>query len=116
MFKWSERRAAKHAATEQAERIIQEEERRRVEAQAEEQAYLDASWPQLVNNDPQTVLGTLEAAFEDNQAPAAPIDCKDDEVTVLMLYEPLDIVPDRKPTLTSAGRPTLHKRNKTERK
>lgn len=114
-YKWSQRRVAKRAATVQAELAIEADEQRRVEAQAEEQARLDASWRQLVSNDPQTVLATLEDAFEDNQAPAAAINCEGDEVAVVMLYESPDLVPERKPALTPPGKPTLHKRNKTER-
>ena len=114
-FKRSERRAAREAADEPAEHAIRAEERRRAEEQAKEQARLDAAWQQLLNNEPQVVLSALEAAFEDNQAPAAPIDCQDDEVTVLMLYESPEMIPDNKPALTPAGKPTLRKRNKTER-
>lgn len=81
----------------------------------EEQARLDSEWQRLTNNDPPTVLAALEAAFEDNQAPAAPINCEGAEVTLMMLYESPDLVPDRKLALTPSGKPTLHKRNKTER-
>jgi hypothetical protein len=113
-YKRSQRRAAKQAA-QQAEQAVQEEERRLAQAQAEEQAHLDAGWQQLLANEPQTVLAVLEEAFEDNQAPAAPIDCEGDEVTIIMLYESPTLVPDYKPALTQAGNPTLRKRNKTER-
>ena len=113
-YKLSERRAAKKVAAQQAEDAIQKEERQRVEARAKEQARLDANWGQLLNNDSQTVLAVLEEAFEDNQAPAAPINCEGDEATVMLLYEPPDLVPDRKPALTPTGKPTLHKRSKTE--
>jgi len=114
-FKWSERRAAKLTAAEQAEREIESKRRERTDAQAAEQARLNADWRKLVDNDPATVLAVLDAAFEDNQAPAAPINCEQDEVTVMMLYESPALIPDRKPALTPSGNPTLHKRNKTER-
>ncbi|MDP9475847.1 MAG: hypothetical protein M3R38_09190 [Actinomycetota bacterium] len=68
-----------------------------------------------MDNDPRAVLAALEGAFEDNQAPAAPINCEGDEVTLMMLYESPDLVPDHKPDLTPSGKPTLRKRNKTER-
>ncbi len=115
LFKWSERRAAKQAATQRAERTIREEERQRADAQAEEQARLDVGWQRLTNNDPQTVLVTLEEAFEDNKAPAAPINCEGDEVTVMMLYESPELIPEHKPASTPSGKPTLRKRKKTER-
>jgi hypothetical protein len=114
-YKRSERRAAKEIAAQQAEYAIQEEERRRADAQAIEQAGLDAAWQQLLNNDPQTVLTVLEGFFEDNHTPAAPIDCQGDEVRIIMLYDSPDLVPDYKPALTTSGNPTLAKRNKTER-
>lgn len=115
LFDRSARRAAKREADEQAERAFQAEERRRAEAHAEEQAHLDATWQRLTANDPQTVLAVLEEAFEDNQAPAAPVNCEGDETTLFMLYDSPDSIPDRKPALTSSGYPTLHKRNKSER-
>ena len=113
-YKFSERRAAKEKAIQQAEEAIQKEERHRADAQAEEQARLDESWRKLLSNDPKTVLASLEEAFEDNP-PAAPINCEGDEATLMMLYESPDLVPDRKPALTPTGKPTLHKRSKTER-
>ena len=114
-YKLSERRAAKQDGAQRAEDAIQEEERQRAKAQSDEQARSDASWHQLLGNDPQTVLAVLEEAFQDNQAPAAPINCEGDEVSLLMLYASPDLVPDRKPTWTPTGKPTLHKRSKTER-
>lgn len=59
-FNRSERRTAKHEASQQAERAIQAEERRRAEAWVEEQARLDSEWQRLTNNDPPTVLAALQ--------------------------------------------------------
>jgi hypothetical protein len=115
LLAWSARRAAKRMAEEQAERAIEEEKRRLAEAHAEEQAELDATWQRLLANDPQIVLAVLEEVFEDNQAPAAPVNCEGDETTIFMVYDSPDTIPDRKPALTSSGYPTLHRRNKTER-
>ena len=115
LFAWSARRAAKREAREQAENAICEEELREAEARAEELVQLDFAWQSLITNDPQTVLAVLEEAFEDNQAPAAPVNCEGDEATVFMLYDSPDSVPDRKPALTPSGYPTLHRRNYTER-
>ncbi len=43
--------------------------------QAQAQQELDRQWARLVGNDPDTVLATLAEAFEDNEAPAAPVGC-----------------------------------------
>jgi hypothetical protein len=60
------------------------------------------------------VLSALEEAFEDNEWPAAPIDCRNDKATVVVLFGSLDAMPEKKPAITAAGRPTLKRRNKTE--
>ena len=115
VFKRVEREAAKFVADAEAMRQIRLERRRREVARDEEQARLDGEWQRLVGNDPPTVLAALDAAFEDNEAPAAPVNCEGDEVTVMVLFEPSDAIPDKKPAVTPSGKPTLRKRNKTER-
>src|SRR5215212_535473 len=52
-YKLSERGAARQDAVQRAEDAIQEEERQRDKAQSDEQARFDASWRQLLDNDPQ---------------------------------------------------------------
>lgn len=79
------------------------------------QAAADEIWRRLVANDPPTVLAALEQAFEDNASPAAAIDCEGSSVSVVMLFDGPDLVPDRKFAVTPGGRPTLHQRTKTER-
>lgn len=90
-----------------------------VQQQAELQARYDAAWRLLLNHDPAAVHDALENAFEDNQHPAACIDVGYENgvryATVLILYGPVDLVPERRPALTPTGRPTLHKRTKTDR-
>jgi hypothetical protein len=115
LFAWSARRAARRNAKEQAEYTIQAEERRKAQAQAEVQARLDATWQRLIANDPQTVLAVLEEAFEDNQAPAASVNCEGDVATIFMLYDSPDSVPGLKVALAPSGNPTLRGRTKTER-
>jgi DNA-binding FrmR family transcriptional regulator len=84
------------------------------QVQAHQEA-LDQAWSQLVQNDPHTVVATLEDAFADNDVPSAPIDCVDARATVTLLFEHPDLIPDQVVAETPSGRPTLHKRTKTER-
>jgi len=60
-------------------------------------------------------METLEAAFEDNEAPAVPIDCHADEAAIVMVYPDIGQIPESKPAVTSSGKPTTQKRTKTER-
>lgn len=115
LFQRSQRRAARAAAAEIARQDIESEKARLREAEEGEQQHLDAWWGRLNGNDPETVVAALETAFADNEAPAAPLDCKGDHVTVVLMYPSPTIVPERKPAVTPGGKPTLHKRNKTER-
>jgi len=72
-------------------------------------------WEKLQANDPDLTMMALEQAFADNEAPAAPIDCDGDRVTVLMQFRsPEEIVPERKHARTPTGKRTLKKRTKTE--
>jgi hypothetical protein len=112
---WADLQAARAKVADQlAERVRAETNRREAE-RAAEQAELDSEWERLQANDPQLTMTALEQAFADNEAPAAPIDCDGDRVTVLMQFRnPGEIVPERKPARTPTGKQTLKKRNKTE--
>ncbi len=80
-----------------------------------EQAELDRGWERLQANEPELTMLALEQAFADNEAPAAPLNCEGDRVTVLMQFQaPEAIVPERKPARTPTGKRTLKKRTKTE--
>src|SRR3954451_1078767 len=59
-------------------------------------------------------LGALEAALENSEAPAAAVDVEGDRVTVLMMCPDPALVPERKPSITPSGSPSLKKRTKTE--
>lgn len=54
-------------------------------AAAVPQAYLDQTWQQLCANVPEVVLATLQAAFEDNEAPSAALDVDGDEISLALL-------------------------------
>jgi hypothetical protein len=79
------------------------------------QRELDEHWKLLSESDPHTVLETLEAAFGDNEAPAAPIDCEDGRATVVLLVEGEELVPERVPSVTPTGRATTRKLSQTDR-
>src|SRR5579875_39052 len=114
-FKRSERRAARERARRQAG----EEAARQTEvAQAEhdrEQAQAEQQWHRLLANDPETVIATLETAFEHSQMPAAPLDCAGAHATVLIRFPPVErVVPAQQATVTPTGRPTVKARAKSE--
>ena len=114
-FKFGERRAAKQQARDQLEEAMEAEGRRRAHEAEEENAERTASWEQLLGNQPQAVLGALEAAFADNEAPAAAVNCERDRVDLLMRWPAVDhVVHERKSGVTPTGRPTMKKRTKTE--
>lgn len=61
------------------------------------------------------VFTALTEAFEDNEAPAAVADVKDDEVSIVVLVPGIDVVPERMPRMTDAGNLTFNKLTKTRR-
>lgn len=115
LLKRKERRAAKERARAAAGQEAAEEQARREQERAAIQQELDEHWKLLLGNDPQTVLETLEAAFDDNEAPAAAVDCDDGRVTVLLLGEGEELIPERVPSVTPTGRPTARKLSQTDR-
>ena len=115
-LKFGERRAAKRAARERLDEEIAAEEQRRTEQAATTQREWDQFWEKLQANDADAVLPALEQAFEDNEAPAAAVSCRDGRVDVVMRWSPLDdVVPERKAAVTPTGKPTIKKRTKSER-
>ena len=83
--------------------------------QAQAQQGLDGQWALLAGNDPDTVLATLAEAFEDNEAPAAPVGIDGTELSLILLVPGEDAVPERLPATTQAGNLTLRKLPKGER-
>ncbi|HET7589551.1 MAG TPA: DUF4236 domain-containing protein [Solirubrobacterales bacterium] len=112
---WDELQQARAAVAEDLPGRVAAEKERREAARAAEQQDLDGAWAQLQANDPELTLPALEAAFADNEAPAAAIDCEGRRTTVVMQFPPPEaIVPERRPAHTPTGKPTLKKRTKTE--
>ncbi|CAM3845406.1 DUF4236 domain-containing protein [Mycobacterium frederiksbergense] len=90
---------------------------------AQQQQTLTQWWDNLIAHNETTVHEALEDAFDDNQSPAACIDVGTDlstaagirYATVLIVYGSADQVPEKQPTLTPTGKPTLRKRTLSER-
>lgn len=85
-------------------------EQQRVNHQAE----LDAWWAGLNANNADIVLNALAAAFEDNEAAAAPVGIDNGEISVVVFVPSTDAIPERKPTTTAAGNLSLKKLTKSE--
>jgi hypothetical protein len=113
------KRAARHAAADAAttQAAVEAEAtlvRRRAEAQAL-QDDLDRRWNLLIDNDPEAVLDTVAHALEDHGVTATPIDYDGEELAVVLtIGDPELLVPSRYPDVTPTGRPTIHKRTKTD--
>lgn len=115
LFKRAERKASKEKAAELAAADLRSEKARLQQAHDEQQAELDAAWSRLNENDPETVIATIDEAFEDNQAPAAPVDVEGSTLSLVMLVPPESEIPDRMPDLTPSGKPTVKKMTKAIR-
>jgi hypothetical protein len=108
----SEARAAAHA---EAEAVIARRTAELEARHAAEQATADAAYGALLANDHGAVMGALEAAFEDNEHPAVPIDCADGAATVVVVFGPVSAMPDQTAAVTPTGRPTLRRRTASDR-
>ena len=65
-----------------------------------EQAEAAATWQLLIDNDQDTVIAAVDRAFDDNQAPAAPVDVEGCTLSLVMSAPRFDETPQRKPALT----------------
>src|SRR6266536_693357 len=115
LFKRTERAEAKKRAVIEADAELEAAREQVASQQAQWQRQLDEQWNRLCDNDPDVVLATLAEAFEDNEAPAAPVAVHGDELALVVLAPPLEIVPERMPAQTQAGNLTLHKVSRTDR-
>jgi hypothetical protein len=115
LFKRAERAAAKQRAAAAAASDLAALKRQAEMEAAQAQAALDQHWQQLLGNDPDTVIATLAEAFEDNEAPSAPIGVVGDELSLVVLVPAEAAVPDKMPGTTQVGNLTLRKLPKGER-
>lgn len=113
-WKLSERKAAKARAKELAAADVTQQRTRRAEQRAARQRDLDEAWARLVSNDQATVMATIDQAFEDNQAPAAPVNVEGSTLSLVMLAPGDELVPANKPAVTPSGKATVKKLTKTE--
>ncbi|MEQ6900335.1 DUF4236 domain-containing protein [Nocardioides sp. YIM 152588] len=114
VFDLSARRAAVASAVRAAESEHAEAVAAAVEGMYEEQSSLDETWGLLSECEPDVVLAALARAFEDNEAPAAPVGVEHAEASIVVRVPGPEVVPDRRPTTTSAGNLSLKKVSKTE--
>jgi hypothetical protein len=115
VWRQRERSQARAAAHVEAEAVIARRTAELEARHATEQAEAEAAYGALLANDHGAVMGALEAAFEDNEHPAVPIDCADGAATVLVVFGPVSAMPDQMAAVTSSGRPTLRKRSASDR-
>lgn len=111
-------RAARAEAKAAADRAAAQEINELLTVQANERAAhqqtLDAWWGLLLENDPDTVLSVIAAAFEDNEATAAPVGVEGSDLSVVVAVPPVSAMPERYPTTTQAGNLSLKKMTKRE--
>jgi hypothetical protein len=114
VWKMSDRKAAKARARVLADEDARAEwERRDLEAKARQQE-LDEAWDRLRANDPATVIDAVDDAFEDNEAPAVPVDMEGSTLSLVMLAPTADEIPEQKPSVTPSGKASVKKLTKTE--
>lgn len=104
-------RGRRHDALAQAAAAAQTEidarELERVRNRTAAQMQLDVEWAQLHANEPDSVIAALAAAFEDNDAAAAPLGVAGDEATLVVIVPTLAGMPQKKPDVTPTGMPTI---------
>jgi hypothetical protein len=115
LFQRAARAEAKEHAARAADAELAEARQQAAQQQAELQRQLDQRWQQLCDSDPDVVLTIVVEAFEDNEAPAAPVAVEGAELALVVLAPSDDVVPERVPDRTQAGNLTLRKLPKGER-
>lgn len=113
-FDLAGRRQAKVAAEAAAHDDISAECAKLKREREARQTELDATWDSFRANDPELVLGALVKAFEDNDAPAAPVAVDGDSVSLVVLVPDVEVLPERYPTTTEAGNLSLRKMTKRQ--
>jgi hypothetical protein len=113
LWRRSNRRDAKARAREAAAAEIASEQEKRERDRQALQVHLDERWRLVLANDKEAVFDILEAAFEDNEMPAAPIDVDGATATILMKFAaPDELIPEREVATTPTGKPTHKRRSK----
>jgi len=116
IWRFADRRAARRRADARAAHDAEAERLRRGRVRAEGERELDRAWQAFLAGDEEAVLAALEAAFEDNQAPAAAVGFAAGALSVIVRFPQVDgLIPERYAATTPTGRPTIKKRTKTGR-
>lgn len=115
MFKRAERKEAKERARQLAEADIKKEQERLDAEHAEAVERIEQDWELLLSNDPEIVIASVDEAFEDNEAPAAPVNVEGSTLSLVVLVPGIEEIPERKPDVTPSGNPTVKKMTKKER-
>ena len=102
-------RARQGADMEHAQLVANAERQQRTD-----QIALDEEWQRLRANDPESVMAALAAAFEDNDAEAAPLGVEGNSASVVVQVPDKDAVPERMPSVTTAGNLSLRKMTKRQ--
>jgi len=114
LFKRAARATAKHhadaAATAEHNAMLTQADVTR----QQHQAALDDIWHRLCDNDPGTVLGVLAAAFEDNEAAAAPLGVSGSHASAVVQVPNPTVLPQRMPGVTDAGNLSIRKMTKRQ--
>jgi len=108
-FRVKARAAAKERAVVLAAEAAERQYRLSLDWVSARQRELDRMWELLLGNDEQTVMSTLEEAFDDNDLAAAPLGVSGDHVYLAMVAAGVEDVPDRWPGTTAAGNPSIRK-------
>jgi len=87
-FKRAERKQAKERARQLAAADLKHEEARLEALHRSVVGRVDRDWERLIANDPETVMATVEEAFEDNKAPAAPVNVEGSGLNLVVLWFP----------------------------
>ena len=113
-WKHSERVAAEKQAAAAADAEIAA---RRAELEHQRKATqdeLDVRWKELLANDSDVVLATLNEAFESGGMHAAAVSVDGAEASIAVIVPGEDVVPERLPSTTAAGNISLRKTTKVE--
>ena len=113
-LKYSVRNEAKRRGAEEAERQIGAAQEAAAAEHKQAIADCESQWNLLCDNDPEEVQAVLTEAFEDNESFAVPVNVQDDEVSIVVVCPGTDIVPEKKPELSSAGNIVYKKLTKAE--
>ena len=114
-FDFAGKRQAAAAAVKAADREIFQLRRAALDAQADEQRRVEELWRRLQANDPPTVFQRVEEAFEDNEAPAAPLGLDGSRLDVAVLAPSDDVLPEESVGQTNAGNLSVRRSTKSHR-